>query len=442
MSTENRRILLVDDSPSIHEDFRKILQGNSQSHEELGSAMTAFFGGDEEEEQGATELPSFELDSAYQGQEGLEKLEAALAEDRPYAMAFVDVRMPPGWDGIQTIKHMWAVAPELHVVICTAYSDYSWDQTVAELGQSERLLILKKPFDSVEIRQLAHALTDKVNTANRERSLMAELKQAEAEARSYAASVETMNQALKTAKATADKASEMKSEFLLHLSHQVDNNLTTILDGVGQVGGLEGLDSVLESSRHLMRTLSEILDITQIESGNIAVESEPCQILDVVAKAVDEYQEAAKAKGLRLEVTVPESVPEVVSTDEARFAQVLGELIENAVHNTTTGGLRVRVTMEPTNDWQHSILRCAVSDTGRGIPDEMLGKLFEPFACARNAGTRGPGLGLALSQQVARLLGGDIMHEANSDVGSTFTLSVQVGNVSGVRMVDGPAPAK
>jgi len=76
-------------------------------------------------------------------------------------MAFVDVRMPPGWDGIETIARIWEKYPELQVVVCTAYSDYSWDDLIAKIGQSDRLVILKKPFDTVEALQLANALTAK-----------------------------------------------------------------------------------------------------------------------------------------------------------------------------------------------------------------------------------------------------------------------------------------
>src|SRR5437016_6107206 len=80
---------------------------------------------------------------------------------RPYAMAFVDVRMGPGWDGIETTAKLWEADPDLQVVICTAHSDYSWDGMVAKLGHSDRLVILKKPFDNVEVQQLANALTQK-----------------------------------------------------------------------------------------------------------------------------------------------------------------------------------------------------------------------------------------------------------------------------------------
>ena len=85
----------------------------------------------------------------------------SLAESRPFAMAFLDVRMPPGWDGVETAARLWEVCPDLQIVICTAYSDYSWDEMRARLDQPDSLVILKKPFDNVEVQQLAHAMTKK-----------------------------------------------------------------------------------------------------------------------------------------------------------------------------------------------------------------------------------------------------------------------------------------
>ena len=108
-----------------------------------------------------SEVQDFEIDSAMQGREGLAMVQQAVEAGRPYATAFVDVRMPPGWDGIETVARMWEVQPDLQVVICTAYSDYSWEEMMRRFGRSDNLLILKKPFDNVEVLQLAHALTRK-----------------------------------------------------------------------------------------------------------------------------------------------------------------------------------------------------------------------------------------------------------------------------------------
>lgn len=154
-SKKNRRVLVIDDNPAIHDDFRKILCGKDDDR--LSAAETALFGAAPRE----VATTHFELDFAGQGQEGFEMIRQAEEENSPYAVAFIDVRMPPGWDGIETATQAWEVCPDLQIVICTAYSDYSWEEMIAKLGHSDRLLILKKPFDNVEVLQLASALTVK-----------------------------------------------------------------------------------------------------------------------------------------------------------------------------------------------------------------------------------------------------------------------------------------
>jgi CheY-like chemotaxis protein len=103
----------------------------------------------------ACDAPVFDVDSAFQGQEGLAKVQEALAAGRPYAMAFLDYRMPPGWNGAETLRHLREAAPSLRVVLCSAYSDYSWAEVVQEFGGSEMLRELRKPFNGQEVRQLA-----------------------------------------------------------------------------------------------------------------------------------------------------------------------------------------------------------------------------------------------------------------------------------------------
>ncbi|HZP14091.1 MAG TPA: ATP-binding protein [Nevskiaceae bacterium] len=156
-TTANRRILVVDDNQAIHQDFRKIFGGNAEADTALSAAEAALFG----EPQAKVAPTVFDIDSAYQGQEALEMVHRARAAGRPYAMAFMDVRMPPGWDGVETTAHVFAADPEIQIVICTAYSDYSWAEMHDKLGHTDRLVILKKPFDNVEVLQLANALTEK-----------------------------------------------------------------------------------------------------------------------------------------------------------------------------------------------------------------------------------------------------------------------------------------
>ena len=154
----NNRILVIDDNPAIHQDFRKILSPvDSALEEELDADEASLFG---ETHKGAHEQ-RFQIDSAFQGQEGLEKVRAAELAGLPYAVAFVDVRMPPGWDGIETISHIWKEFPDLQIVICTAYSDYSWEDIAKAVGNTDHVLVLKKPFDNIEVMQMAHALSKK-----------------------------------------------------------------------------------------------------------------------------------------------------------------------------------------------------------------------------------------------------------------------------------------
>jgi PAS domain S-box-containing protein len=150
----HRRVLVVDDSMAIHEDFRKILIQKAIVGEDFEASL---FG----ETAPADEDFQFQVEFASQGQEALAMIQRALVEKSPYAMAFMDIRMPPGWDGVETTLKIWEVYPEVQIVICTAYSDYSWDEMIGKLGRSDRLVILKKPFDCVEVRQLANSLTEK-----------------------------------------------------------------------------------------------------------------------------------------------------------------------------------------------------------------------------------------------------------------------------------------
>ncbi len=155
--SEHQRILIIDDNRAIHDDFRKIFQTSSAGERALSEAGAALF--DEPmEDAGRRE---FEIHSAYQGEDGLARVQQARDENHPYAMAFVDVRMPPGLDGIETTNRIWRIDPEIQIVICTAYSDYSWDEIATRLPKSDQLLILKKPFDTVEALQLVHSLTEK-----------------------------------------------------------------------------------------------------------------------------------------------------------------------------------------------------------------------------------------------------------------------------------------
>ncbi len=188
---KNLRILVIDDNRAVHEDFRKILCSGQESGAGLAAAEELLFGNPS----AAGQVPAFQIESAYQGEEGLDKARQAAAAGCPYALAFVDVRMPPGLDGVETSARLWATCPDLQIVICTAYSDYSWNGMLARLGNNDQLVILKKPFDTMEVLQLASALTEKWRL-HREAGL--QLEQLEQLVQERTADLRSTNESLQT----------------------------------------------------------------------------------------------------------------------------------------------------------------------------------------------------------------------------------------------------
>jgi len=151
-----RHILIVDDHRAIHDDFRKILVRPAADAQLLELEQVLF--GEGVARHAAVE---FRLDSAFQGTEALALVQKAVNDGQRYSVAFVDMRMPPGWDGLETIERLWAVDPQIQMVICSAYSDHDWSDVVRRLGRTDNLLVLKKPFDAIEVLQCAHALSSK-----------------------------------------------------------------------------------------------------------------------------------------------------------------------------------------------------------------------------------------------------------------------------------------
>src|SRR5262245_51596901 len=155
-SSRRHRILVVDDNESIHELMRRILVEPAVPVDARLQELSAELFGEANPvpEEPASRRPAIELDGAHQGDEAVRMVRDAAKRGIPYFLAFVDIRMPPGMDGVQTVKAIWEEYPDLYVVICSAYSDYTWQSLSEEIGYSPNLLILRKPFDAVEVRQI------------------------------------------------------------------------------------------------------------------------------------------------------------------------------------------------------------------------------------------------------------------------------------------------
>lgn len=165
-----RRILIIDDQNSIHEVFRTVLLRPSLNNGALNDLESELFGdttpaGSEEV---STEHVPHVVEFAHQGEEGCVKLQAALERGEHFDLAFVDMQMPPGWNGIETIRQLWALVPSLPVVVCTAYSEYSWIDICRMLGKIEQLNLLPKPFVAHEVHDLLDNLVHESQPTARE----------------------------------------------------------------------------------------------------------------------------------------------------------------------------------------------------------------------------------------------------------------------------------
>jgi signal transduction histidine kinase len=444
---QNHRILVIDDNKAIHDDFKKILVKENAS-DDLDAREAALFG----EKTPALGLPEFQIDSAFQGQEGLALIEKSLEENRPYAMAFVDVRMPPGWDGVETTAQIWKKYPDLQVVICTAYSDYSWEEMLNKLGYSDRLVILKKPFDNIEVLQLAISMTEKWRLYHQAKLHLdeleamvhertAKLEMANLEMEKSNSELATANQLLQVATDRTLKmaegalaASRTKSEFLANMSHEIRTPLNGV---VGMVDLL--LDTPLTheqqdfahtikvSADSLLGIIGDILDFSKIEAGKMTFEQVNFDLREVVMNAVAMVMPHAQAKRLALTYSVDEKIPATIVGDPSRLRQILLNLLGNAVKFTEQGEVAVEVTPAGVTNREVG-LHFAVRDTGMGIPEEVQKKLFQSFTQADTTTTRrfgGTGLGLAISRKLVELMKGTIGVQSTPGKGSTFWFDLQ-----------------
>jgi signal transduction histidine kinase len=444
-NSNTSRILVVDDNPDIHADFQKILAPPSAVASELAAAASELFN----RAPARSSKPSFNLETASQGRDALEMVKSALAAGQPYEVAFVDMRMPPGWDGLETIAHLWEVQPNLLTIICTAYSDHSWEDINKRLNQSDRFLILKKPFDNVEVHQLASALTSRARV---EREL-AESTRRLIETSRHAGMAEiatgvlhnvgnVLNSVNVSATLLADRIRRSKISLLsktVHLlgEHQADlaRFLTQDANGRQFPEFLKSLSehlsgeqsSLIGEAEALIKNVEHIKEIVSMQQSY----SKVAGLLEPVPPALlIEDALRLKAPGLarhRIDIVRDfGDVPPVI-VDKHKTLQILINLVGNAKHAITHhDGPEKRLTLRihSTGDGR---VRIVVEDTGMGIPAANLTKIFQYGFTTKK---EGHGYGLHSAANAAREMGGSLTASSEGPGrGAAFVLHLPAANV-------------
>jgi len=246
------------------------------------------------------------------------------------------------------------------------------------------------------------------------------------------------------ARRAAQEASRLKSEFLAHTSHEIRTPMTALVGYTELLGDpdlspaerAEGLATIRRNGEHLMTIVNDILDLSKIESGRMTIERMACSPFALVAEVAAVLRPRAAHDGLDVEVGYRSPLPETIETDPTRLRQILLNLVGNAIKFTPRGSVRLEVG--PVEDTR---LCFEVIDTGIGLDAEQQARLFTAFSQADASTTRrfgGTGLGLAISKRLAGMLGGDLRVRSLPGEGSTFTLTIDVGSLAGVRLLDRP----
>lgn len=456
----NRRILLIDDTPSIHEDFRKILMPPMEQNAALDEMESALFG-----EAAKPQAPPFELDSAYGGQEGLQLLCTAMQQARPYALTFVDMRMPQGWDGAQTMEELWKVDPDLQVVVCTAYSDYSWEELLSRLKAHDRLLILKKPFDNIEVQQMANTLAAKWDMARRARLKTGHLEQlVEQRTEALTLASQALQQEIDERKQLQSQL--IQSEKLASLgqmaagvAHEINNPVGFVTSNLGTLeSDFKQLQRMLDAYQQAeaalapgdcleqLSALRNELDLDFLKEDIPILIRESKDGIGRVTQIVkdlknfsrvdndEQWQWANLQQGIDSTLNIVASelkhkadvikhyqpLPEIEC-----LASQINQVVMNLVINAAQAMGPERGTITLSNGVEGDRVWLEVADNGCGIAPHSLQKIFDPFFTTKPVG-EGTGLGLSLSYGIVKKHHGDISVSSEVGRGTTFRVVLPI----------------
>jgi two-component system sensor histidine kinase/response regulator len=408
----NYRLMAIDDDPGILDAYRSLFLPASLSGNRVMGRVLDLIGigesGAESESESEDVDFEFSLDCFSSGQAGAEALRQSLREGSPYAVLFLDMRMPNGWSGLETARVVRKLDESVRIVLVSAYTDHTLQEIRAEIGP--RFVFHSKPWNDQEMGQLTRLL---VSDWEYERELQA------------------TQQRLQQTVSELAHATRAKDRFLASMSHELRTPLAAML-GYGEL--LEEtplqqeqrtlLKTMQVSGSSLLYLLNDMLDLSKIESGKFQIDHAPYSLLQVVQEVEQIFAVRAENRGLLFELVVERNAAifqHQLLGDGKRLTQILINLVSNAVKFTPQG--YVRLSVDSDEQW----LRCRVEDSGIGMEAVVMERLFRPFEQAdRSISARfgGTGLGLHISKTLARLMGGDITVESEAGSGSQFEVTI------------------
>jgi signal transduction histidine kinase len=375
--------LFVDDDKEILKNYELMFRKEQELN--TGKCLNDLFGNDDNIINDDSLKAEYDVHTVDQGEKAILKVKEALLSNTPFKVAFVDMRMPPGIDGKETASQLRQLDPDLEIVIVTAYSDHDLDAIVNDIGQPDKLLYVKKPFDPAEIKQCALCLTTKWNEAR------------------------------------------IKDDFLANISHELKTPLASIIgfsdilvECTEATEEIIQYSSIIKNNGKMMKYLVEdLITMVRLGKSDITIFPSKVNINELLKEAISMFTPVASVKP-NFQIETKLSNEDIIAEiDRERFLQCFVNFISNAVKYTVEGHVEVYTKFD-----KNGKIEIGFNDTGIGIEEEYLEVIFEKFERLEKDHHAIPGLGLGLSicKKVIDLHEAQLVVESKKNVGSSFKI--------------------
>ena len=365
---------------------------------------------------------NFELEFCSFGLDAVDQVSIAKAAGDPFKVIFIDISQPQTRDYVTIVENIWQIDSDVQVIICADESGDLQD-IITRIGISERLLIIKKPFEDVEVYQMVVALSRKWDLIQQARIKKEQLEDLVSERTSRLAE---MNHRLIFALDKVKRSEQAKDFFLDNISSVVRTPLNSIIVNTNLLvkEGLpiqvqRRLKTVHDNANELMKVISNILDMAEVTSSNIQPNITGVRLKNVIGE-MKIFELQAKEKGLKFAINCADRIPEHIYTDSDMLKQCLVILVDNAIKYTDSGSVEINLLLEEGQIRPSLVFE--VKDSGCGIEPQRQSEIFNPFSA--DSASAGLGIGLAIARRVAKSLNGEIDLVATSTYGTTFHLKL------------------